>query len=199
MWHPSIFECPRLNSFCDHRCGLLLFITTTDCSGDLLESCSQYCLGRPVTGTHHSSSCNPRQIQSLPPHSDHIRSVIIHFLRFDLSPPEIARGSLETVSTCRMPVPLNECKCCLLINPAVWSDPHGWVPEPGVLYRWVAGQWSILFIHIWLCLEGCLVIDRVPQLLVRLIIWTCIEGTLCICNSVIRKPFWYSQYLIWLK
>lgn len=79
MRNPSTFECHSLNSFCDHQCVLLLYMTMTDCSGDLLESCSQYCLGRPVVGTHHSSSCNPRQVQSLPPHSDDIRSVIIHF------------------------------------------------------------------------------------------------------------------------
>lgn len=37
--------------------------------------------------------------------------------------------------THRMPLPLNKRKCRLLINPAVFSGCHGWVPELGVLHR----------------------------------------------------------------
>lgn len=48
-----------------------------------MESCGQYCLGCAVVATHHSSFCNPQQVQPSPPHPDDIRSVTTLVRRFD--------------------------------------------------------------------------------------------------------------------
>lgn len=109
------------------------------CLGDLLESCSQHCMGCSAVATCHCSVCNPQQVQSSPPYPNNIRSVTM------LKLPAMIHCCCKmwhwlypVIPTIRMPVPLHKCKGHLLFNPAVWGDRLGRVPELQVLHGWEA-------------------------------------------------------------